>query len=117
MSAINQNQLKLECDDLEDFEGLSVLQLEDQRKYWLGRLRVIKNTRIAAYLVAGFTLVLAIATYFVPPINSSIISSLTGFLVPLFSAYLMRHHVAHIRTKICCIDNIITSRKISLKKC
>ena len=114
MNTVNQDQF--ENDDLDDFETLSVSQLEDRRRYWLNRLRMIRNTRIAAYMVSGFTLLLAVATYFIPPINTSIISSFTGFLVPLFCVYLLRHHVIHIRAKISNIDNIITNHKISLEK-
>ena len=104
------------CDCVADLEVLGLYQLKAQHGYWSERLKLMKNVRLAAYTISLITLLITLIAYFVPPIDYAAISSLTGFLVPLVTARLLRHHIADARRKIGDIERLIESKSLTLKK-
>lgn len=99
-----------------DLDSFSTSQLVQYRDYWTERLRIMKNTRLACYGIAVGTLAITLIAYLLPPISSSVITSLTGFLVPLLSAYLLRIHISDAQKNISRAEGAMCKNPLTLKK-
>lgn len=109
--------LATEIQDYTDLiKDFSRHQLNDQRKYWQERVRVMKNALIACYAVAAITVLMAVGVYFIPPITPSSIASATGILVPLVSAHFIKKRIIETEHKILKVEYFADQTKITLEK-